>query len=85
VFNGKPYHVLLIEHNLIREYHKVQIKNSRDFNIYFEIEGIPSVLLGCPREVQPSSFSADIVFPPFVTRFSGSTLLTDNKVVVSGV
>jgi hypothetical protein len=43
LFNGKPYHVLLIEHNLIREYQKVQIKNSKDFNIYFfEIEGVPS-------------------------------------------
>jgi hypothetical protein len=45
LFNGKPYHVLLIEHNLIREYQKVEVKNSKDFNIYFfKIEGIPSVL-----------------------------------------
>jgi len=40
---GNPWYVLLIKHNLIREYHKVQV--SKLFNIcFFEVEGTPSVL-----------------------------------------
>ena len=43
LFNGNPWYVLLIKHNLIREYNKIQISNK--FNLYFfEIEGITSVL-----------------------------------------
>jgi len=43
LFNGNPWYVLLIKHNLVRKYHKVQV--SKLFNLYFfEIESIPSVL-----------------------------------------
>jgi hypothetical protein len=43
LFNGNPWYVLLIKHNVVREYHKVQV--SRLLNLYFfEAEGIPSVL-----------------------------------------
>jgi hypothetical protein len=43
LFNGNPWNILLIKHNLVRKYDKVQV--SKHFNIYFfEVEGIPSVL-----------------------------------------
>jgi len=43
LFNGNPWYILLIKHNLVEKYHKVQV--SKLFNIYFfEVKGIPSVL-----------------------------------------
>jgi hypothetical protein len=43
LFNGNPWYVLLIKHNLVSEYDKVQV--SKLFNLYFfELEGVPSVL-----------------------------------------
>jgi hypothetical protein len=43
LFNGNPGYVLLIKHNVVRKYHKVEV--SKLFNLYFfEAEGIPSVL-----------------------------------------
>jgi hypothetical protein len=43
LFNGNPWYVLLIKHNVVREYLKVQI--SKLLSLYFfEAEGIPSVL-----------------------------------------
>ena len=43
LFNGNPWYLLLIKHNLIREYNKIQVSNK--FNLYFfEIEGITSVI-----------------------------------------
>lgn len=48
LFNGNPWYVLLIKHNIVREYHKAQVSkllNIYFLNIYFfEAEGIPSVL-----------------------------------------
>jgi|SRR5215211_511862 len=45
LFNGNPWYVLLIKHNLVNKYDKVQV--SKLFNLYFfELEGIPSVLFG---------------------------------------
>jgi hypothetical protein len=44
IFYGGPWYVLLIKHDLVKEYQKVPI--SRLFNIYFfEIQGVPSILL----------------------------------------
>lgn len=43
LFNGNPWYVLLIKHNLVTEYDKIQVSNK--FNLYFfEIEGITNVL-----------------------------------------
>jgi hypothetical protein len=43
LFNGNPWYVLLIKHNLVAQYQKVQV--SKHFSIYFfEVEGIPSLL-----------------------------------------
>jgi DNA-binding Lrp family transcriptional regulator len=45
LFNGNPWYVLLIKHNLVNKYDKVQV--SKLFNLYFfELEGVPSVLFG---------------------------------------
>jgi hypothetical protein len=43
IFNGSAWHILLIKHDLVKEYQKVPV--SKLFNIYFfEIQGVPSVL-----------------------------------------
>ena len=43
IFNGNPWYVLLIKHNLIKGYEKVQITDR--FNLYFfDLEEIPCVL-----------------------------------------
>jgi hypothetical protein len=43
LFNGNPWYVLLIKHNLVERFQKVQVSNH--FNIYFfEVKGVPSVL-----------------------------------------
>jgi hypothetical protein len=43
IFNGSAWHILLIKHDLVKEYQNVPI--SKLFNIYFfEIQGVPSVL-----------------------------------------
>jgi hypothetical protein len=43
LFNGNPWYILLIKHNLVTNYDKVQV--SKLFNLYFfELGGVPSVL-----------------------------------------
>jgi hypothetical protein len=43
LFNGNPWYVLLIKHDLVTNYDRVQV--SKLFNLYFfELEGVPSVL-----------------------------------------
>jgi hypothetical protein len=43
LFNGNVWYVLLIKHNIVNAYKKVQV--SKLFNLYFfELSGIPSVL-----------------------------------------
>ena len=43
IFNGSTWYILLIKHDLVKEYQKVKV--SKLFNIYFfEIQGVPSVL-----------------------------------------
>ena len=43
IFNGGPWYLLLIKHDLVKEYQRIPV--SKLFNIYFfEIQGVPSVL-----------------------------------------
>jgi hypothetical protein len=43
LFNGNPWYVLLIKHDLVERFRKVQV--SKHFDIYFfEVKGVPSVL-----------------------------------------
>ncbi|HKG41771.1 MAG TPA: hypothetical protein VKA98_06505 [Nitrososphaeraceae archaeon] len=43
IFNGGTWYVLLMKHDLVKEYQKVPV--SKSFNMYFfEIQGIASIL-----------------------------------------